>query len=130
MAQPEKITIVEGPPPTFELVLDPWLLGLTEGSRPARVVLCRLRAANGPALVERCYRAWREAQAIHLEYRGEDGATQQAPIIAVRWGEAPEGHLLLLWVRLEVGEEGLELDIESDDFSEGSEEDPDLDRPM
>ena len=29
MPEPEKITIIEGPPPTFELVSDTWLFGLS-----------------------------------------------------------------------------------------------------
>lgn len=43
MADPEKITIIEGPPPTFEAVHESWLLGLIEGPTPAGVALCRLR---------------------------------------------------------------------------------------
>jgi hypothetical protein len=48
MSEPEKITIIEGPPPTFELVADSWLLSLIEGPVPARVGMCRVRAFNGP----------------------------------------------------------------------------------
>lgn len=125
MPEPEKITIIEGPPPTFEVVSDAWLLGLTEGPYPSQVALCRLRAFNGPALVERCYRAWRDGQSASLEYRTEDGSTQEAQIVAARWSEIEEGQLLLLWVQLEEGE--IEVEIEVDD--EGDEEtgDPDLD---
>jgi hypothetical protein len=116
MSEPEKITIVEGPPPTFELVVDSWLLGLTEGPLPKRVAMCRLRTFNGPALVERCHRAWHNNQTIALEYRTEEGLTQQAPIVGARWLEQPEGHLLLLWVRLEEEEIEIEIDFQVDDF--------------
>jgi hypothetical protein len=122
MAEPEKITIIEGPPPTFELVNDSWLLGLVEGPVPRRVALCRVRTLNGPALVERCYRAWRDNQPIRLEFRGQDGLAHQAPIMAARWTELPEGHLLMLWVRLEEGVDvGLEFDLDDSDdpFDEG-----------
>jgi hypothetical protein len=113
MTEPEKITIIEGPPPTFELVGDPWLLGLLEGPLPSRVAVCRVRTANGPALVERCYRAWRDGQPIHLEYRSEDGLTEQAPIMAIRFLDSSDGHLLLLWVRVDEGD--IEIEFEFDD---------------
>ena len=126
MTEMRKITIIEGPPPTFELVSDPWLGGLSEGPLPTRIALCRVRTGNGPALVERCYRAWRDQQPIFLEYRSEDGLTKEAPIVAVRWLELDEGDVLLLWVRLEDDFE-VEIDIEfgslDDDFDEDDDED-------
>ncbi len=118
MGEPEKITIIEGPPPTFEAVNDAWLLGLTEGLTPSQVALCRVRTFNGPSLVERCYRAWRDGLAISFEYRTEDGTTRQAPILAARWGEVAEGHVLMLWVRLDDGEIEFELDIDADDVDD------------
>lgn len=118
MQEPEKITIIEGPPPTFELAGDAWLLGLTEGPQSSNIALCRVRTANGPALVERCYKAWREGQPITLEYRNEDGLTQEAPIVASRWVEQPEGDVLRLWVRLEDDDIGIEFDIDLDDFDD------------
>ena len=127
MAETEKITIIEGPTPTFELTNEPWMLGLAEGIVPFGVAVCRLRSFDGPALLQRCYRSWRDGQAINLEYRDEAGLTKQAPIVAVRLLEQPEGHVLLLWVRLEESEIEIELDIEFDDFDD--ELDDDLDRP-
>ncbi|NIM94570.1 MAG: hypothetical protein GTO18_12795 [Anaerolineales bacterium] len=112
MAEPEKITIIEGPPPTFEVANDPFLLGLPEGPTPMQILMCRLRTHNGPALVERCYRAWRTGQSISLEFRSEEGLTLQAPIVASRWMEVEEGHILMLWVRLE--DEGIEMDFDFD----------------
>ena len=125
MPEPEKITIIEGPPPTFEVVSDAWLFGLTEGPFPSQVALCRLRAFNGPALVERCYHAWRDGQSASLEYRTRDGLTQEAQIVAARWAEVGEGQLLLLWVRLEESE--IEVEFEVDDEGDEEAEDPDLD---
>lgn len=122
----DKITIIEGPPPTFELVRDGWVLGLSDSAGPGRMAITRLRTFNGPALVERCYRAWKHQQPIHLEFRGADGLEHRAPIIAARSVELEEGQLLLLWVRLAGDESG--FDLESDDGS-GENRDDDLDNP-
>jgi hypothetical protein len=117
----EKITIIEGPPPTFEVVGDAWLLGLVEGPTAPQVALCRLRTFNGPTLVERCYRAWRDGQGVQLEYLSEDGLTQQAPVVAARWVEADEGHVLNLWVRMDADDVDIEIGFDADD----DEEEPD-----
>ncbi|MGH2619674.1 MAG: hypothetical protein ACRDHG_03760 [Anaerolineales bacterium] len=113
MREPEKITIIEGPPPTFELDTDVWLPGLVEGPVPSQVAMCRLRSPNAPELVQRCYRAWRDGQPISLEYRSEEGLTDQAPIIAARWTDMDEGQVLLLWVRLI--QDPFQIRIEFDD---------------
>jgi hypothetical protein len=123
MTEPQKITIIEGPPPTFELAAETWPYGLVESATPFQVAVCRLRTANGPGLVERCYRAWRDRQPITLEYRTEDGLTQDAPIIAARWIEAEEGQMLVLWVQLDPAETEIEFEVDDE-----SDEDPgDLD---
>jgi hypothetical protein len=124
MNDPAKITIIEGPPPTFEAATEAWLLGLTEGLSLSHVAVCRVRTANGPALVQRCYRAWRDRQSISLEYRAEDDSLQQAPIVAARWSEAPDGHVLLLWVRLEEGDIEVDLDFGSEDLDAGLDDGP------
>ena len=122
MREPEKITIIEGPPPTFELDTDVWLPGLVEGPVPSQVAMCRLRSPNAPELVQRCYRAWRDGQPISLEYRSEEGLTDQAPIIAARWTEMDEGQVLLLWVRLI--QDPFQVHIEFDDSpDDGSDDD-------
>jgi hypothetical protein len=130
MEDAEKITIIEGPTPTFEWVNDAWLFGLTEGPAASQMAICRLRAVNGRSLVERCYRTWHRGQTISLEYRGEDGLPRQAPIVAVRTAEVPEGPVLQLWVRLEEGNLSSDMDVEidelDDDFDENVDEDPDL----
>jgi hypothetical protein len=125
MKETEKITIIEGPPPTFELVSDSWLLSLTEGPIPTRVAMCQVRSFNGHTLMERCYRAWRESQPIRLEYRSEDGLTQQVPIVAARWFEIDEGDVLQLWVVYREEDIEVEIDIDVDDFYD--EIDDDLD---
>jgi hypothetical protein len=126
MSKSEKITIIEGPPPTFELVGDAWLMGLSEGPLPSNVALCRVRTANGPALVERCYRAWRKQESIELEYRTDDGMTSEAMILAVRWVEMPEGDILMLWVRLDDAEIEIEIDLEIGDYDDDEDEEDDF----
>jgi hypothetical protein len=122
----DKITIIEGPPPTFEEVNESWVLGLNESPTLGEIALTRLRTFNGPALVERCHRAWRNQQPIHLEFRTEEGLEHKAPIVAARTVQTEEGDVLLLWVRLENEDAELELDYEDD----SDEEDPDDDYPL
>jgi hypothetical protein len=116
----EKITIIEGPPPTFEAVTDDWVLGLNEGAKLANVVLTRLRTFNGPALVERCHKAWRQRQMINLEYRSSDGLLQEAPIVACRTVETDDGQVLMLWLSLI--DEDVELEMDYGDDQEDDEE--------
>jgi len=121
----EKITIIEGPPPVFEPVGDGWALGLNESPLLANIVLTRLRTFNGPALVERCHRAWKSRHSIPLEYRSSDGLIQQAPIVAARFVETEEGHMLLLWLRMVDEETRLEIGYEDDD-EDGEDDAPQL----
>jgi hypothetical protein len=124
----DKITIIEGPPPTFEDITDGWALGLGEGPSVADIAITRLRTFNGPSLIERCYRAWHNNQSILLEYRTSDGLKNEAPIVAARFVDAEEGQLLLLWVRLVDDQVELEIGYE-DDSDEESDDDfdfPDL----
>jgi hypothetical protein len=110
-----KITIIEGPPPVFEPVQDGWALGLGEGPRYNVTVLTRLRTFNGPALVERCYRAWNTGTSMHLHYRNDMGLEQKAPIIAVRSVDSPDGNMLLLWLNLDSEKVEYEFDTSDDD---------------
>ena len=114
----DKITIIEGPPPTFEEVEESWALGLNESPYLADIAVTRLRTFNGPALVERCHRAWRNQQSIHLEYRESDGLEQRAPIVAARYVETEDGDMLILWVRITNEDAEIELDYEDDDEDE------------
>ena len=118
----EKITIIEGPPPTFESVSEDWVLSLNESPTLADVALTRLRTFNGPSLVERCYRAWTNQETIRLEFRGQDGLKYDAPILASRALDVEDGQLLLLWVRLD--KEGVELEVGyDDDFGDDTDDD-------
>jgi hypothetical protein len=124
----DKITIIEGPPPTFEAISDGWALGLNEGPSLADIMVTRLRTFNGPSLVERCYRAWSNRQTINLEYRTSEGLQAQSPIVAARYVEVEDGQLLLLWVRQVDDQVELELGYD-DDADEEADDDfgfPDL----
>jgi hypothetical protein len=121
MEEEEKITIIEGPPPVFEGVPDAWPMGLNESPTLSSVVLTRLRTFNGPRLVERCYRAWRQQHTIHLEFRAPDGLPHKAPIVAARHLEVEEGQILLLWVRLI--EDEMRLELGYDGSSQGDDDD-------
>ena len=96
----EKITIIEGPTPTFEQTSETWLPSLAEGPELPSLALTRLRTLNGPSMVERCWKAWDEGRPVQLEFRDEDGLRQSAEVLAARYTELEEGHLLLLYVRL------------------------------
>lgn len=120
----DKITIIEGPPPTFESIPELWVHGLSEGIMQSEMVLTRLRTFNGPALVERCHKAWRNQKDIQLEYRTSEGLNAEVPIVAARNMETDEGDMLLLWLRL--SDDSIELEIGYDeDFDD--EDDWDID---
>jgi hypothetical protein len=108
MSEQQKITIIEGPPPVFEDPGEAWPASLGDSIRPFRSALTRMRTYNGPALVERCYHAWKNREPIVLEFRSPDGRIAQAPIQAARYVPTVEGQLLMLWVRLNPEEVGTE----------------------
>lgn len=111
----DRITIIEGPPPVFESVVDGWALGLNESPNLYDLALTRLRTFNGPALVERCHRAWNSNATINLHYRNDMGLEETAPIMAARSVETNEGHMLILWCRRKPEEIEEELDFGDDD---------------
>lgn len=111
----DRITIIEGPPPVFEPIQDGWALGLGESPELHVTAVTRLRTFNGPALVERCYRAWRSGQPINLHYRDEMGLEQKAPILAARSVDTPDGQMLLLWIYLSRDLFEFELPDDEDD---------------
>lgn len=114
----EKITIIEGPTPDFEHISDGWALGIDQSSDPFDLAITRLRTFNGPALVERCHRAWARQGNIFLHYRNRIGMEERAPIVAARNLETGEGHVLLLWCRFPSGDAASET---PDDDQDGME---------
>lgn len=99
--EPEKITIIEGPPPLFDSSAEPWVNAIGEGPALKRTARCVLRTFNGAALLERCRNAWSEGRETVLEYRAMDGLLQEAVIVAARADKVPDGDILLLWVKLD-----------------------------
>jgi len=114
----EKITIIEGPPPTFEYIDDGWALGLNESTALYDLALTRLRTFNGAALVERCHRTWSRKDSIFLHYRNDFGLEEKVPIMAARTLESNDGQVLYLWIRRKAGEIEYDLDLDSDDDEE------------
>jgi len=94
-----KITIIEGPPPVFEDISDGWALGLNESPLLYDTIFTQVRTLNGPALVERCHKAWKSNSSIYLHFKDQMGVEEKAPIIAVRSVRTDEGQVLLLWIR-------------------------------
>jgi hypothetical protein len=117
----EKITIIEGPPPTFEFIPSGWVTSIIETPTPVRVAVTRLRTYNGAKLVERCHRAWRHRETINLEFRSIEGIKSEVPIIACRYVEVEDGQVLYLWVRLP--ESAIDLDTGIDVEDEEDDED-------
>lgn len=111
----DKITIIEGPPPMFESLESGWAMGLYEGPGLYDVALTRLRTFNGPALVERCYRAWNSRDNMYLHYRNDLGLEERVPIMAARTMDSDDGQVLLLWIRRVPEETEVEFDFDDDD---------------
>ena len=114
----DRITIIEGPTPLLEPVQDGWALGLNESRVFSITALTRLRTFNGPALVERCYRRWRQNEPIHLHYRDEVGLEATAPILAARSVQTDDGSVLLLWLHIERDDMELEIDASDEDSAD------------
>lgn len=128
----DKITIIEGPPPEFETVNDGWALGLNESPWLYDLTYTQVRTFNGPALVERCHRAWKQGATMFLHFRDETGMEEKAPILAARSIETEEGQILVLWVRLmpeisELEDEDQDPDEDDDDEDEDEEDEGDQD---
>lgn len=111
----DKITIIEGPTPTFEAVDDGWALGLNEGPFLYDLAMTRLRTFNGDALVERCHKAWRNQSSMYLHYRNDIGLEEKVPIMAARSIDSDDGQVLLLWLRVEAEDVEIEIDLNDDD---------------
>jgi hypothetical protein len=98
--EPELITIVEGPPPDFYLAREFWPFSLWEGDLPQAVALAQMRTLNGPAMLERCTRAWSQARSVLLDFPQLDGLRRKAEVLAARLTTIEEGDVLNLWVAL------------------------------
>jgi hypothetical protein len=116
--EPEYITIVEGPTPDFRPSAYLWVQSIYESPEDAEIVECELRSLNGPAIVKRCKRAWRQHRPVLLDFPDELRLRQYADVVAMRLQELDEGPLLTLWLRQPVGDyREEELDDGDDDLS-------------
>ncbi len=98
-ADPQLITIIEGPPPEFRTVNEEWMYSLMDSARPYFISLCQVRSLKGQVLMERCQRAWHTQRPIHLDFPTLSGLRKKLEIVAARYDPLPEGDLLNLWVR-------------------------------
>lgn len=116
MTEPEYITIVEGPTPDFRPSADFSLNSILEGPSDFYSALCEMRTLNGPDIVERCQRAWREGRPVRLDYPDDMRLRQEIDVLAIRLQDIEEGSVLQVWVRqaVDVLEEETS-DIEDDD---------------
>lgn len=113
-----KITIIEGPTPSFDSVesdflmgINGWTAGLSEGPYLYDTARTTLRTFNGEALIERCHKAWTNKTTMFLEYRDPIGLKKEVPIIAARTVDTDDGDLLILWVRTDPEEYDEEEDF-------------------
>ncbi len=98
-ADPEVITIVEGPTPEFRVVGDPWTMSVLEGGSGYIAAACQVRSFNGQKLLDRCLRAWTTRRPIRLDFRQMDGLRRQVDIIGARLEKVEGVDVLNLWTR-------------------------------
>jgi len=98
--EPETITIVEGPPPDFKQVPDVWPWAFWKTRSPLYRRMSRCAPSTARKMLERCQRAWHEDRPVRLDFPDGTGMRRQINVVAVRWSEVEEGHLLHLWVQL------------------------------
>ena len=98
-AEPELITIIEGPTPEFHMSVDPWTFSVLEGQGGYVTAACQVRSFNGEKLIERCQRAWSTNRPIRLDYRQMDGLRKQVDIIGARLDKVEGVDVLNLWIR-------------------------------
>ena len=98
-AEPELITIIEGPIPEFRVVGDPWTFSVLEGQSAYIAAACQVRSFNGQKLLDRCQRAWTTQRPIRLDFRQMDGLRRQVDIIGARLEKIEGVDVLNLWVR-------------------------------
>lgn len=116
-----KITIIEGPTPTFENMTADWADALCETSEPCCVMVTNLRTMNGPALLERCRHTWNQRDTMYLHYRNTLGMEERVPIIAAECVDTDEGQKLILWVIMPP-ENQRHVYIQPDDYDDDDED--------
>ena len=96
----DRITIIEGPTPTFEPVRAAWVESLVETPSRYHVMMTCLRTMNGKALIERCHRTWADNDMMYLHFRNPLGLEARVPIIAAQLLDTEDGQQLILWLRM------------------------------
>ena len=117
-----KITIIEGPTPTFESVNANWVEGVCETPTPGCVMSTNLRTMNGMALLERCHNTWAQCDTMYLHYRNTIGMEERVPIIAAEVVDTEEGQKLILWVEMPNANRGHVYIQTDDDFDDDDED--------
>lgn len=120
-----KITIIEGPTPEFQLVSETafgdgsqsWFSSILEGPFLYDTAFTHLRTFDAQRLLDRCLDTWAAKQTMFLEYKDRIGLLKEDPIIAARAIQAEEGDILLVWVRRELSEDD-EDDQDLNDFDD------------
>ncbi len=113
-----KITIIEGPAPTFEPVNADWAAGVVESPEYYDVMMTNLRTMNGRGLVERCYQTWTHQDTMYLHFRNSIGLEQKVPIIAAQNIDTKDGQKLILWVRMNSSETDQLTQPDENDFND------------
>ena len=124
-AMNNKITIIEGPTPEFQVVTGQsalegslnWVGSVMEGPFLCNTAFTNLRTLDSQKLLDRCLDTWAAKQTMYLEYRDRIGLRQEDPIVAARAISVEEGDMLLLWVRQDLADSEDETieDIDEDD---------------
>ena len=118
-----KITIIEGPTPEFQVVSEDnfndgslnWVTGVLEGPFLFETAFTNVRTFDSQKLLERCKDAWSAKQTMYLEYKDRIGLRKEDPIIAARAVTVEDGDMLPLWVRRNLSlEESEEYEDDSD----------------
>ena len=112
-----KITIIEGPTPTFEAVSANWAESICETPEPGLIMMTNLRTMNGAGLIERCHHTWSQNDTMYLHYRNTIGLEERIPIIAAETLDTEDGQKLILWVLMPAESKG-NVYIQSDSHDE------------
>lgn len=116
-----KITIIEGPTPTFEGVNANWAESICETPGPGCIMMTNLRTMNGQALLERCHHTWSLGDTMYLHYRNTIGLEERIPIVAAEIMDTEEGQKLILWVFMPPANRR-HVYIQTDDYNDDDEE--------
>ncbi len=119
-AEPELITIIEGPTPEFHVTPQDWVQSIHEGPDDRMVAVTQLRTGNGDDIMERCRNAWSEGRSVKLDFPDELRMRQQVDVVSIKKQVVDEGPMLHLWVSLPA--DNLEA-LDEDDYDDQDDDD-------